>query len=175
MITSYESFFYGSTWNFHAIILLLDKYVKFNSILDYIFDKNVPFGLEKKVSGRLWILPKWEHSALTQLCRATVSNNTIRGFSSTLVLWKIFNKLTGFMLQISNVMNAGAVDNDHFLDCTRIYQFWILKDPVLQNIHPNLGKIDQISNVKKGAGNNYGQSLLPWISPSNWKSYIVSD
>ena len=54
--------------------------MKFNSISDSLFDKNVPFGVEKKVSDRLQIYPKLEESALIQLHRAPVSNNTVRFF-----------------------------------------------------------------------------------------------
>ena len=43
-----DAFFSGSTWNFHAIILLSENSVKLNSISDSVFDKNVPFGVEIK-------------------------------------------------------------------------------------------------------------------------------
>ena len=76
--------------NFRVIILLSENSVKLNSISDSLFDENVLFVVEKKVSNRLRIFPKWEESALTQLYRAPVSNNIVRGFLSTLVLWRIF-------------------------------------------------------------------------------------
>ena len=109
MITSYGSFCYsGSTWNFNYIILLLDNPVKLDSSLDSLFDKNFPFGVEKKVSRCLWIFPKREDSAQTQLQLTSISNNTVFEFFSTLVLWCIFNKLTGFILQLSNVITEGV-------------------------------------------------------------------
>ena len=52
------------------IILLFENSVKLNLILDYLFDKNVPFGVEKKVLNRIRIYPKWEEYDLIQLYRA---------------------------------------------------------------------------------------------------------
>ena len=73
-------YFPSTTSNFHAIIFLSKNSVKFNSISDYFFDKNVPFGVENEVLRRLRILPKWEYSALPQLYIAHVSNNTASFF-----------------------------------------------------------------------------------------------
>ena len=73
---------------------LLDNSVKFNSISDFLFEKNIPFEVENKVLHRLNIFPKWEYSALTQLNLAPVSNNIVRGFFSTFIFWQIF-KNTG--------------------------------------------------------------------------------
>ena len=84
MITSYGRYlFFGITWNYHAIIFLSENSVKFDLILDSLFDKNAPFGIERKVSGRPQIFPKQENSALTQLYHAPVYNNTVREFFST--------------------------------------------------------------------------------------------
>ena len=109
MITSYGSFYFsGITWNFHAIILLLENSVKFNSISDSLFDKNIPFGVEKKVSDRLKIFSKQEDPDLTQVYCDPVSKNTVRGFFSPLFFWRIFQKLTGFISQLSNTITAGV-------------------------------------------------------------------
>ena len=76
-----EAFFpFGNRWNFHAIILLSENSVNLNSISDYLFDENVPFGVEKKVSDCLQIFHKREYSTLIQLYRASVSYNIVRGF-----------------------------------------------------------------------------------------------
>ena len=48
--------------------------------MDSLFDENVPFGVENKVSDHLQILPKWEDSTLKQMYRDPVSNNTVMGF-----------------------------------------------------------------------------------------------
>ena len=106
--------FFGSTWNFHAIILLSENSVKLNSISDSLFDENVPIGVENKMLDRLQIFPKWEDYALTQLYCAPVSNNTVRGFFSTLVFWWILKKLTGFISQLLNVMTAGFFELSKF-------------------------------------------------------------
>ena len=75
-----EYFFPGIAWTFHAIILLLENSVKSNLISDSLLDKNLPFGVEKKVSDHLQIFPKLEDSALTQMYRDLVLNNKVRGF-----------------------------------------------------------------------------------------------
>ena len=80
--------------------------MKLNSISDSLFDKNVPFGVEKKLSDNLRILPKSEDSVFTLLYLAPVLNNNVRDFFSTLVFCKISKKLTGFISQLSNVMTA---------------------------------------------------------------------
>ena len=73
MITLYGNFcFSGSTWNFHAIVLLSDNSVKLYLISDYLFDKDSPFGVEKKVSHRLQIFSKWEESDLKKMYHAPV-------------------------------------------------------------------------------------------------------
>ena len=70
-------------------MLLSDHSMKLNSISDSLFDKNVPFGVEKKVLRRLQTLTKWEYYALIQLHPAPVSNINV-SFFSTLVFWQIF-------------------------------------------------------------------------------------
>ena len=90
MIKSYGGFcFPGNTWNFQAIILLSENSVKSISISDFLFDKNVPIGVEKKVLHRLQIYPKWEDSAMTQVDLAPILNNTVREFLSDFFLVNI--------------------------------------------------------------------------------------